>query len=156
METAAKDLLGKLNDVLAQYEKSLGLPGNIPDIQAEKYLNMPVQDMAKMNAEQCGEAGIVLAQFGFFLQKSFNVEIRTVNWATSMLRRTIGGETKQFIAPSREEREIMAIKGNEAALKLEQIRCQAQARADSINYLSSKVDTLSQRFSELQCTKRKQ
>lgn len=146
--------LGELDNILANYEQSIGIKNSNPNINAEKYLSMSTDILHKLSAEECGEASIILAQFGFYLQRSFNVELGHVNWAIAMIDRILASETKQYNAPSAAERRMLAIRNNEGAKKLENIRCNAQARADRLNYMSAKVESLSQRFADLQVTKR--
>jgi len=146
--------LGELDSILQEYESKTGIKNINPNIDAEKYLAMPTEILHKLTAEECGEASIILAQFGFYLQRSFNIETGRINWASSMIDRVLASEAKQYNAPSAAERRMLAIRNNEGAKKLENIRCNAQARADRLNYMSAKVESLSQRFADLQVTKR--
>jgi hypothetical protein len=153
-KNSLSDLAKQVDEVLREYEKGLGIKNVSPDIPAEKYLTMSQDEVSRMSAEQCGEASIVLAQYSFYLQRSFNVEIRRVNWAQAMIDRYIAPIMKNYTASSASERKMMAIKDNEFALSCERLRTEAQARVDQINYLSAKVDALSYRFADLQQTKR--
>lgn len=148
------DLAKQVDDLLRQYEQSLGINNTNPDIKAEKYLTMSEDEMKVMNGEDAARASIVLAQYSFYLQRSINIENRRMNWAQSMIDRTVLPSMKNYNASSAPERRAMAIKENSFATKLESLRCQAQARFDQMNYLSAKVDALSYRFSEYQQTKR--
>lgn len=148
------DLSRQVDEVIREYEKSLGINNVNPNIPAEKYLTLPQEDMASMTAEECGEASIILAQYAFYLQRSLNVETRRVGWSQSMIERSIAPLMKNYNASSAGERRMMAIKDNEFALSCEKLRTEAQARVDQINYLSAKVDALSYRFADLQQTKR--
>lgn len=153
MENSA-EMLKKLETLLNEYENGLGIKNKNPNIQAEKYLTLPIESLQKMTPEECGEAAVVLAQYSFYLQKAYNEEVSKANWADSLIRRTLAKEAKQYNAPSADERRMMAINNNDFCLNLEKIKISAQTRADRINYLSSKVETLSSRFSELQYSKK--
>jgi hypothetical protein len=152
--SSANELHEKVNELLREYEKKLGIVNDNPQIPAEKYLTMSQEEISCMTAEQCGEASIILAQFAFYLQKALNTQVRTVSWVQSMIDRTIAPLMRNYQASSAPERRMMAIKDNEFALSCEKLRTEAQARVDQINYLSAKIDALSYRFADLQQTKR--
>lgn len=153
---SASQQLDKINKALAEYERSKGVPAITPHNEAEQYLNMPHTELRKMTPEQCGEAAVVLAQYGFHLQRAFNEEVARMNWAEDVAKRTIAGDVKQYQAPSFEERKMLAIRGNEYASKLDQIRSWAKARSERLSYLSSKVEFLARTMLELQQTRRRQ
>ena len=153
-QSSLAELSKQVDDVIREYEKSLGIKNINPEIPAEKYLTMPQDEISRLKAEGCGEASVILAQYAFYLQRSLNVETRRVNWAQSMIERSIAPIMKNYSASSAPERRMMAIKDNEFAMNCERLRVEAQARVDQINYLSAKVDALSYRFADLQQTKR--
>lgn len=149
-----KELSEKLEVLLIEYEQGLGIKNTNPQIPAEKYLTISQEEIAKMTAEMCGEASVILAQYAFYLQRSLNIEIGRVGWATAQIERTIAPVMKNYNASSAPERRMLAIKDNEYAMSAERLRMFAQTRVDRINYLSSKIDALSYRFADLQQTKR--
>jgi len=151
----ANDLATKVDELLLEYEQGLGIKNGNPDIKAEKYLTMSEDDIRCMSGEDAAIASITLGQYSFYLQRSINIELRRMNWATAQIDRAILGEMKNYSAGSAPERKMLAIKDNSFALSLESLRTQAQARVDQINYLSAKCDALSYRFSEYQQSKRK-
>jgi hypothetical protein len=151
---ALSELSSKVDELLREYEKSLGITVVNPQIPAEKYLTMSQEEISSMSAEACGEASIILAQYSFYVQRALNIEVRRVNWSVSMIDRTIAPLMKNYNASSASERRMMAIKDNEFAFQCEKLRVEAQARVDQINYLSAKIDALSYRFADLQQTKR--
>jgi hypothetical protein len=152
---SAQELLARINKALDEYETKQGLPVGQPHREAERYLNINHKELSKMSPEECGEAAVVLAQYAFHLQRSYNAELSRINWSADNVSRTISDEIQQYRASSLEERRQLAIRGNEYASKLDQIRTWAQARADRLSYLSSRVEFLAKSMMELQQTKRR-
>lgn len=151
---SAREMDQKVQQKLAEYENNLGIKEKNPNIPAEKYLLMPEEEIAIMTPEQCGEAAIILAQYAFYLQRAFNIEIGRVNWCNAQIDRIISPKMKNYNGNSASERRMMAIIDNDFAISCEKIRSEAQSRADRLNYLSTKIDSLSYRFADLQQTKK--
>jgi hypothetical protein len=154
-ELTLEQKLNQLDAALDKYEKSKGLPDVVPHGEAQQYLNINQAQLAKLTPEQCGEAAVMVAQFGFHLQKVYNREIGVINWCEDCIQRTITPELKQYNAPSADERKRLAIRGNEYASKLQRLKSIAQARVDRLSYLPAKVEWLSRTLLELQQTKRR-
>lgn len=155
-QDSVDERLRKVNAALDSYERELGLNQIVLHNEGEQYFNMTHDQLRKLTWEQCGEAATVLAQSSFHLQRGYNKEVATANWARDLALRTIADEIGNYQGASAEERKQKALKGNEFANKLEQIRMYAQARSDRIGYLSSRVEFLAKTMLELQQTKRKQ
>lgn len=151
---SANELAKQVDELLREYELGLGINNINPNIPAERYLTMSEDEMKTMTGEDAARASIVLAQYSFYLQRSINVETRRVTWANGQIDRAILSKMKNYNASSAPERRALAIEENDFAKSLESLRNQAQARVDQINYLSSKVDALSYRYSEYQQAKR--
>ena len=152
----ANQSMEKLDKALLDYETSCGLPKITVNSEAEQYLNMNHGQLQKMSAELCGEAAVVLAQYGLHLQRCYNTELARMNWAAESCKRSVSIKINQYKGASYEERRMMAIMDNEYAFKLEKIRSYAQARSEKLSYISSKVEFLARTFLELQQTKRRQ
>lgn len=155
LENAASTLK-RIDVALEEYEKGCGLPKITMHSEAEQYLNMNHDDIQRLSAEYCGEAAVVLAQYGLHLQRHYNSELARITWAEDSIRRTITENINQVKGASFEERKMQATKQNEYAFKLDQIKTWAKCRADKLSYLSSKVEFLARTFLDLQQTKRRQ
>src|SRR5688572_25836424 len=97
------DRLRRLDAALDAYESEIGLHKVKIHSEAEPYLNITQAQLSKLSDEQCGEAAVVVAQFGFHIQRSYNEEVARMNWAQSTAMRTIAEETANYQAPSYEE-----------------------------------------------------
>lgn len=150
---SAEQLLKIAEESLDAYEQSLGLKA-APSIVIDRYLHMQVEEMNRLQAEECDCAAIVLAQFAFYLQKAYNSEKGKANYASTMVDRIVMPKISNYKAPSAPERRQSAIKDDEAATKWEKLRNQAQSRVDRLDYLPAKIDALALRFAGLAQTKR--
>jgi hypothetical protein len=148
--------LEKVDKALVEYEKGCGIPDTKFHNEAEQYLSMTHNQLQKLTAEQCGEAAIVLAQFGFHLQRNYNTEMARVTWADESCKSTVAPALNQYKAPSFEERKLLAIRDNDYATKIDAIRRWAKVRAERLAYLSGKVEFLARALLDLQQTKRRQ
>jgi hypothetical protein len=155
-ESSVAEKSQQLDDILEKYERSCGIPKIQIHSEAEQYLNMNHQSLAKLTAEQCGEAAVTLAQFGFHIQRCYNAEMARANWAEDIIKRTIASEVGQYKAASFEERKLQAIRGNDYADKLDKLRLAAKARADKLSYIGARIEFLAKTMLELQQTKRRQ
>lgn len=145
-----------VNKKLQEYENGIGLPELHPNSkEIEALLNLDMALIRKYSAEQCGESAVMLSRFAFHIQKCYNKEMALFNWANSMINRTIGSELNQYKAFHFEEKKMLAIKGNDRAKKLEEIKIKVQLRTDRLAYMSSRIESLKDTFLELQQTKRR-
>ena len=151
------DKILNLDKVLDDFESSTGLPLNTPktiEIEAKRLLELEPEYLSKLSAEQCGEASVVLEQFSFYLQKIMNRESSKIKWSNEAINKIIGSTILFQKGYGFEERRIAAIRENDAATKLQNIKVKHELRAERISYLSSKIDSLSKSFIALQQTKR--
>ena len=153
---SAKQRLDKINKALEEYEHSIGIPVLAPHNEAERYLNMSHKEMNHLSDIDCGEAATVLAQYSFHIQRAANKELGIANWADDMAKKAIASELQQYRGASFEERRMQALKENEYANKLDQIRIWARARYDKIAFLSNRIEFIARTFMDLQQTKRRQ
>ncbi len=107
--------------------------------QVKKFLTMPFSDLRKLDCEDCAEGVFVLEQFAFHLQRAVNREQERVRWATESIHKNIAGRLHQQKGFAFDERKLQAIRGDEAAEKLDAIRAEHQRRLDRISFVSNKV-----------------
>ena len=137
----------QMQSELNDFERDIGLD------RLDKYYTMKDEVVHSLTAEQCGEIAIDIANISLSVQNVFNEEFLKVNWANTMIDRSIYGSGKVYAGSAANERRMLAIKDSESTIKLETIRCESQVKVDRLNYLTPRIDALSQRFSDLQVTK---
>jgi hypothetical protein len=146
MRTAKEDV-AHWDEILDEYEKSIGLPkynkNALPEQELETYLTMDRSVLEKMTKDTCAEICYRLAQFGFHVQRSLNREQARFNWAENEIKRTIADEIQQYKGYGYVEKALQAIKHNEKAAALDSIRIYAQQRIDRLSYLANGVKHLS-------------
>lgn len=149
-----QEKIHKIDVALAEYEQLRGLPPFKINGEAEKYLNISLTELRQLSSVDCAEAAVLLAEFAFSLQRSYNEEMAKVNWATDEIRHAIAQEIKQYTAPSAEERKLLAIQGNEYAAKLDKICRWTKAKADRLAYLAGRAEFLGRTLMSLHSAKR--
>lgn len=133
----------RINELLDEYEKGIKLI--VPDNQtdAEIYLNMTYQDIAKLVRSQINEAVYSIARYASFVQKTINRHQAIKNWCESTIKLIIANEVVEYKAYYWEERKMLAIKANEKATKLYHLQLLAQTHIDNLYNLSEKLKFLS-------------
>lgn len=147
--------LKKIDEILETYEGKLGLGRIGPPSEIDKYLNLDRQGLAKLTAEECGDAAYILTRFAHYIQRELNKETSRITWANDLLPIMIANEVGKYKGYSYEERKYQAIKNNSAALKLHQIKSYAQQRRDRLEYQAMYVENTARRLDSLQQTKRR-
>jgi len=150
-----RDRLDKLDEVLNEYEKGLGLPAFIEgqeDTEVQRYLSLGPRDREKLTLEDCAEAALVLGNYAFYLQRALNRENARINWATAVLKEFISGRESQYTG-SWESQFNQAVGEDSYTRKVLTIKRYAQQRADRVNYLSSSVKNIGDIFLSVQRSK---
>ncbi len=146
MRTAKEDI-AYWDNILDDYEKSIGLPkynkSALPEEELESYLTMDRQVLEKLTKEGCAEICYRLAQFGFHIQRTINREHARHNWAENEIKKTIADEIQQQKGYGYVEKSLQAIKHNERASALDSIRIYSQQRIDRLSYLAGGIKNLS-------------
>ena len=151
----AKEQLDKLDNVLDEYESSLGLPkfsNEFHDNTAKQYLQLSRDQIEKLTPEQCSEAALLLSSLAFHIQRNYNREIARINWATKTLKTTLAGR-EQAYKGSWESQFNQAANEDGYAKKISDIQRYAQQRADRLTYLSSSIKNVSDIFINVQKSK---
>lgn len=147
----------KIVALAKEYPESLGLRIQIPS-DAQEYLDASTATRRKMDAEECGNAAIVLAQLATYIQLETNRMQADMNWcdnAIDFLVANIIHTCGNKYTPFPYKRKI-AIKNNDVAKKLSVIISNIQVRTDSLNYLPSHLKAVASAYGDLQQTKRSQ
>jgi hypothetical protein len=151
----AVDRMKKIEQVLDQYERSVGLTQyqeTAQNTEVERYLNMTREQMEKLDPESCAIAAITLSSFAFHLQRSCNREVARMNWADNVLKEMISGRETQYRG-SWESQFHQAIKEDNYAASVAKIKTYAKLRIDRLNYLSNSVKHLADLFTNMQRAK---
>lgn len=140
---------------LDKYEAKFGLEplasalNDNTENEATRLLNIPPDELKRMNSIECAEAAFILEQYALYLQRAVNSAQSRANWAEARINRLVGNILHQQPGYNHQERRIQAICIDDAARETEAIRADAQLKADRIAYIAGRVSTLSNRMSEL-------
>ena len=131
------------------YEISIGMKSKVISNPVDEYLNMPIEQMRKLSQDQCREIALCLSQYALFVQRCYNEQMGIHYNAKNKLDRMIVKEMQQVKAITTDERRILAIKGDEAACKMEQVKNEAWFKANQISNLSMQIDKIGKQFENL-------
>jgi hypothetical protein len=150
MNDTAKDRMNNIDALLDEYEVKLGLPKFQEQYNEDvsKYLNLSRVELAALGSEECSEIAFLLAKCSLHVQRSQNREQGRITWA--------GGAITELIAKNNYAGFYDAIKNNDSAIKLIQIKNYAQQRMERLKYLSNSIKHMSDLLIELKKTKERE
>lgn len=147
MHKTTKEEVKYWDDILDEYERSLGLPAYnndiFPEDELNQYLTMNRDAIEKLNPEDCAQISYRLGQFSFHIQRSLNRELARYNWADEVTKETIADELNNYKGYGYIEKSIQAIKHNDKAQSLNKIKNYAKQRSDRLSYLANGIKNLS-------------
>lgn len=154
----AKEDLQYWDSVLDEYESSLALPKyatqyGVGESEINEYLTMNRNDIEKLSPEDCAQISYRLAQFSFHIQRTVNREIARLNWSEESIKETIADEINNYKGYGFIEKSLQAIKHNDKASALNNIKKYAKQRIDRLSYIANSIKNLSDIMMAIQKTK---
>lgn len=136
------------DSILDEYEKSLGLSKyseshNFTETELNDYLGMSRDAIEKLTPEDCAQIAYRLAQYAFFIQRTINREQARHNWADESIKEVIADEINNYKGYGYVEKSLQAIKHNDRATGLNNIKKYAKQRIDRLAYLATNIKNLS-------------
>jgi len=147
----------KMNQVdvwLDEFEQKIGLPKytDAVNTETEKYLNLSTEELERLSPEECDIIGLHLDRLAFAIQRAYNREVAHLTWATENLKLYVADKCQQYKG-SFIHQELQAIKNDDYAVKLNQMKCFAQQRVDRLSFVGSSLHKRSDKIFNLK-TKR--
>ena len=147
MHKTSKEEIKYWDDILDEYEKSIGLSeykdGSMPSDELNEYTTMNRDMIEKLTPEDCAQISYRLAQYSFHIQRTINREIARYNWADETIKETIADELNNYKGYGYVEKSGQAIKHNDKAQALNKIKVYAKQRSDRLSYLANNIKNLS-------------
>ena len=147
MNKNSKEEVKYWDDILDEYEKSIGLPKYhsdvLPEQELNEYLTMSRDILEKLGQEDCAQISYRLSQYSFHIQRTINREIARYNWADEIIKETIADEINNYKGYGYLEKAGQAIKHNEKAASVSKIKVYSKQRSDRLSYLSNGIKNLS-------------
>lgn len=158
MSRTAKEDLQYWDSILDEYESSISLPKyanqyGVSEQEINQYLSMSRDEIEKLTPEDCAQIAYRLAQFAFHIQRTLNREIARLNWSEETIKETIADEINNYKGYGFIEKSLQAIKHNEKASSLNNIKKYAKQRIDRLSYISNGLKNLSDIIMSIQRTK---
>ena len=143
----SKDEVAYWDNILDEYENSIGLPKYnpvlMPEAELNTYLTMNRDEIEKLTPEDCGQIAYRLSQFSFHTQRTINREQARHDWAEDTIKNTIADELNSYKGYGYLEKSTQAIKHNEKAASLDKIKRYAKQRLDRLSYLATSINNMS-------------
>jgi len=147
MLKTSKEEVAYWDAILDEYEQSIGLPAYkndaLPSDELNNYLTMSRDTLEKLSPEDCAQIAYRLSQFSFHIQRTLNRELARYNWADSAINDTIADEINNYKGYGFVEKSLQAIKHNDKASSLNNIKKYAKQRSDRLSYLANGINNLS-------------
>jgi hypothetical protein len=158
MNKTAKEELHHWDKILDEYENGIGMPsytsnGGISEEEINTYLSMSRDQIEKLSPEDCAQIAYRLTQFSFHVQRTINREIARLNWSEEVIKETIADEINEYKGYGYIEKSYQAIKHNEKASALQNIKKYAKQRIDRLSYIANNLKNLSDIMLSIQKTK---
>jgi hypothetical protein len=151
---AAQEELARVEKIVEDYQTKKGISSIKVKNGVDLYINMGKAELKTLSREECAEACVILTNYAAYLQEVYNKEVARANWAESEIKRILASQTKQYYAPSHEERKAMAIKDNEYASALSKVKTWAQNVADRLSFMAHRIDAIAKAYQQLSQAKR--
>jgi hypothetical protein len=153
----AKEELQNWDRILDEYEKGIGMPTYnptyLPESELNEYLSMNRDQLEKLTPEDCAQIAYRLSQFSFHIQRTINREIARFNWSEESIKETIADEVNSYKGYGYIEKSIQAIKHNDKAQSLNNIKKYAKQRIDRLSYIANSAKNLADIILSVQKTK---
>lgn len=157
MTRTTKEEVQYWDSILDEYENSLGLSkytaSFLPESELNTYLSMNREQLEKLSPEDCAQIAYRLAQFAFHMQRTINRELARHSWAEESIKEVIADEINNYKGYGYIEKAGQAIKHNDKASGLNNIKKYAKQRIDRLSYLANNLKHLSDIILSVQKTK---
>ena len=151
------DKLQDIENTCNNYLRTLGVEvRHDPDF--DNILQLNIHQLHLLQEDECGEYAVVAALYSTYLQIEFNKHSRKNKWANHNLDIVIGKYANNYGDKwtKYEEKRGLIICENEYAKKLNEVIKESMVFMESLNFISRKIEAISNTLTELQRTKRKQ
>jgi hypothetical protein len=156
-ELKAREELEYWDNILDDYENSIGLPryssSGMSESELNNYLVMTRDEVEKLTPEDCGNIAYRLGQFSFHVQRTINREQARLDWSEDLIKNTIAEEINNYKGYGYLEKSIQAIKNNSKAASLDKIKRYAKQRIDRLSYIANSLNNLSNILMNIQRNK---
>jgi hypothetical protein len=143
----AKDEVSYWDNILDEYENSIGLPRYQASVLSEselnQYLTMSRDEIEKLTPEDCGQIAYRLSQFSFHTQRTINREQARYDWAEDTIKSIIADEINSYKGYGYVEKSSQAIKHNDKASAIDKIKKYAKQRLNRLSYLATSINNMS-------------
>lgn len=155
-ELKTDDRLKETEQILDEYDKKFLVNKFGVNDEVENILGFKQELLAVLSRDDCFHYSLLLAQFALALQKEVNRQHAKLAWAKHNLDVVIGKEQSNYgdKYTKYELKKVMVINDNEYAKALNKIILDATMKIEEFNFLSARVNNMSEILKEYGKSKR--
>jgi hypothetical protein len=156
IESKVDDKVAELDTLLSDYSKGLGLAAIQKDKDIETILEMSHEDLKAMDSEDAGIWSFRLARYAGFLQKEINRHSAKNKWAEHNIKVIIAKNQGNYgdKYTKYEVKRDMIIAENSYAQVLNKLLLQSMLRIEELNFVSTRIHTMSNILLDISKSKR--
>ncbi len=152
----SEQALAKVEEIQAAFRTKTNIRDMIVDNAVDTYLNMNYNAMQKLHHWECASACLLISELAMHVQSQINDMLAKAKWAEERTTKMICGSIQQYgdkFTPYEYRRQI-AIKDNEAAISLEQIRVKCQLCVNEMSFMPTNLRNIANAYANLAEAKR--
>lgn len=148
--------LDLLNDKLDQYENEiLGKNTNPGEEDIQQYLNMSIENLTKIDANQASIIANKIAQYSLYIQRLTNKENGIIKWCDAVINKFVANRWDRYSDYIKSDIKInIIIKDDEAMQEVLKIKNNATQRKERLNMIPSTLKYLFDTMIEIARSKR--
>jgi hypothetical protein len=124
---------------------------NIEEVKG--YLQMDIDELRKLSAEDCGEISYIVCQLALEIQREVNKQGSMEKWADAQINKTIADTISNYKIYNYEGQKQAAIKDNEYARKCSEVKVNAGIRITDLQSMAYEVKNLGSILLDIRQTK---
>lgn len=130
---------------------------SVPGVKDEavRYLELSAADRARLTADACAEACLVLSQYAAHLTRVQQRAEADALLLDERIRKAVGRRMTQQHAYSYDERRVLAVAESDDAVALDNQRVAALAKAARLAFFANRVDKVARAYEVLSHTRRR-
>lgn len=156
VESKVDDKVVELENMLADYNRSLGTAAITKDKDIEVVLEFTHEEIRSLGWEDCGIWSFRLARYAAFLQKEINRHSAKYKWAEHNIKIIVAKNQNNYgdKYTKYEVRRDMIIADNAYAQVLNKLLLQSMLRIEELNFLSTRIHTMSNILQDMSKSKK--
>ncbi len=154
MEDAIDDKLKRAEEILDEFEGLHNLNKSVVQNNIDDIMNISQHQLEKLQGVQCAEYSFMLAQFAYYIQKTYNRESSTLKWINEQIDTYVAQHWGDYDSFTKYEmRPRLIARENEVLAKLLKKAAFYSQKMERLNFLGASVSRMADKLENLQKVK---